>query len=69
MVREVKREIAEKPASCLYVIKEHNTKEHREKFFCKIKGSIYAIKSGRIFLITFMHSLRIDLLSAEQSLA
>ncbi len=64
MVKEVKDEGMDKPAPYLYVLKEHNSKEHKEKFFCKIKGSVCAINQGRLFLIVFMHSLRIDLLSA-----
>ena len=67
MVKEVKNEKIEKPAPYLYVLKEHNSKEQKERFFCKIKGSICAINQGRLFLIVFMHSLRIDLLSAPQS--
>lgn len=69
MVKEVKEGVIDKPAPYLYVVKEHNTKEHREKFFCKIKGSVCALNQGRVFLIVFMHSLRIDLLSAPQSVS
>ena len=67
--RQVKEGVIDKPAPYLYVVKEHNTKEHREKFFCKIKGSVCALNQGRVFLIVFMHSLRIDLLSAPQSVS
>ena len=66
MVKEVKSEGIDKPAPYLYVLKEHNSKEHKEKFFCKIKGSVCAVNQGRLFLIVFMHSLRIDLLSTPQ---
>ena len=55
-----------KPAPYLYVLKNHNTKEQREKFFCKIKGSICAVNEGRLFLIVFMHSLKIDLVAKPQ---
>lgn len=67
MVKEVESGNIDKPAPYLYVIKEHNSKEHKEKFFCKIKGSVCAINQGRLFLIVFMHSLRIDLLTAPQN--
>ena len=67
MVREVKNEGMDKPAPYLYVLKEHNSREHKEKFFCKIKGSVCAVNQGRLFLIVFMHSLRIDLLSTPQN--
>ena len=69
MVKEVKSENIDKPAPYLYVLKEHNSKEHKEKFFCKIKGSVCAVNQGRLFLIVFMHSLRIDLLAAPQNVA
>ncbi len=69
MVKEVKNDKIERPAPYLYILKEHNSKEQRERFFCKIKGSICAVNQGRLFLIVFMHSLRIDLLAAPQNVA
>jgi len=64
MLKEISDEHnIEKPLPYLYVLKEHNTKEHKEKFFCKIKGSLCAINKGKLFLIVFMHSLRIDLVA------
>ena len=50
----------------LYVLKEHNNKEQKEKFFCRIKGSIYAIIGGELFLILFMHSLKISMTAMPQ---
>ncbi|MCX5695332.1 MAG: hypothetical protein NTW18_01515 [Candidatus Omnitrophica bacterium] len=68
MIKEIKDENnIEKPLPYLYILKEHNTKEQKEKFFCKIKGSVCAISNGKLFLIVFMHSLKIDLIArAEQ---
>ncbi|MDD2680229.1 MAG: hypothetical protein PHO03_05490 [Candidatus Omnitrophica bacterium] len=67
MVKEVKDgQNIEKPAPYLYVLKSHNTKEQREKFFCKIKGSLCAVHKGRLFLVIFMHSLKIDLVAKPQ---
>ena len=43
MVKEVKSQELEKPLPYLYVEKIRNTKEQKQKFFCKIKGSVYAI--------------------------
>ena len=64
MLKEVKDERhIEKPLPYMYVLKEHNTKEHKEKFFCKIKGSLCAINKGKLFMVIFMHSLRIDLVA------
>lgn len=61
IVKEIKDTKVERPQPYLYVLKEHNTREQKEKFFCRIKGSIYAVNKGRLFLIVFMHSLKICL--------
>jgi len=67
MIKEVQSgQNIEKPAPYLYVLKNHNTKEQREKFFCKIKGSICAQSKGKLFLVIFMHSLKIDLVAKPQ---
>lgn len=59
----VKDNKIERPLPYLYVLKEHNNKEQKEKFFCKIKGSVYATSNSRLFLILFMHSLKISLIA------
>jgi len=69
MVKEVKGQSINKPAPYLYVLKEHNSKEHKQRFFCKVKGSICAVNGGRLFLIVFMHTLKIDLVSVPQNVA
>lgn len=61
IVKEIKANQVSKPSSYLYVLRKRNTKEQEEKFFCRIKGSVYAIIDGRLFLILFMHSLKINL--------
>lgn len=63
IVKEVKGDEIQHPLPYLYVLKEHNSREQREKFFCRIKGSIYAVNRGRRFLILFMHSLKITLVT------
>jgi len=63
IVKEIKDKSLGQPLPYLYVLKEHNTREQKEKFFCRIKGSIYAINNGRLFLILFTHSLKINLMS------
>lgn len=65
IVREINDYQLQKPSPYLYVLKEHNTREQREKFFCKIKGSVCAVSNGRMFLILFMHTLRINLTSTS----
>jgi len=66
IVKEVKSKEAERPLPSLFIIKERNTKEHRESFSCRIKGSMYVVNNGRIFLILFMHSLKISLVAVPQ---
>lgn len=64
MVKEINNEQEPvRPLPHLYVCKERNNKEQKEKFFCKIKGSIYAVNNDRLFLILFMHSLKISLIA------
>ena len=63
VVKEIKDNQIQRPIPYLYVLKERNHREQREKFFCRIKGSIYAISNGRLFLILFMHSLKINLIA------
>ncbi len=50
-----------KPQPYLYVLKERNTKEKRQHFFCKIKGSVLAENKGNLFQILFVHTLNVDL--------
>lgn len=61
ILKEVEGKAGRKPDPYLYVLKEHNTKEQCEKFFCKIKGNVYVVNKGRLFLALFMHSLKIRL--------
>lgn len=66
VVKEIQDNKIGRPLPYIYVLKEHNTREHKEKFFCRIKGSIYAVNNGRIYLILFMHSLKINLTAIPQ---
>ncbi|MCX7927953.1 MAG: hypothetical protein N2606_07485 [Candidatus Omnitrophica bacterium] len=59
IVKEVTDKQIEKQPPILAVLKERNTKEKIEKFFCRMKGSVYAVSNGRVYLITFMHTLKI----------
>jgi len=68
LVKEIKDNQIEKPLPYLYVLNERNNREQKEKFFCRIKGSLYAISDGRLFLILFMHSLKIILVATPQDL-
>lgn len=67
MVKEVIGPDIQRPEPFLYVLKEQNTKEQKQRFFCKVKGSICAVNRGRLFLIVFMHTLKIDLAAIPES--
>ncbi|MFH1640850.1 MAG: hypothetical protein ABIA66_02670 [Candidatus Omnitrophota bacterium] len=60
IVKQVQNTSNERPLPYLYVLKKRDNQEHREKFFCRIKGSVYAVTNGKLFLILFMHSLKIN---------
>ena len=68
IVKEIQDKQIEKPLPYLYILKERNRREQKEKFFCRIKGSIYAVSNGRLFLILFMHSLKINLVAIPEDL-
>ncbi len=68
IVREVKDAQAEKPAPYLHIVREKNSLEQREQFFCRLKGSIIAVSNERLFLITFVHSLKICLSAIPQGM-
>lgn len=60
IVKEVKEKQEARPLPSLYILKERNTREQREKFSCRIKNSLYAVNKDKVYLILFMHSLKID---------
>jgi len=69
MVKEVTEENFTKPQPYLYARKEQDTKQKRQKFFCKVKGSVCALHNEKLFLVTFMHSLKIELTAIPQNVS
>jgi len=61
IIREIKAAEVEKPLPYLYVWKERNSKQKREHFFCKIKGSVFAENKNKLLLIQFLHTLSVEL--------
>jgi hypothetical protein len=57
----------QKPEPYLYVLKETNTKDCRQKFFCRMKGSIFAVAGEKIYLVMYMHSLKISLTNLHKN--
>ncbi|MCK9432928.1 MAG: hypothetical protein PHQ84_05270 [Candidatus Omnitrophica bacterium] len=66
IIKPIQKEEVVKPQPYLYLLKERNTKERREHFFCKIKGSVLAVDRGNLFLILFVHTLNINLSTSEK---
>lgn len=66
IIKEIRENELAKPKPYMYVLKEHNSTQQKEKFFCRIKGSICAVHEGRLFLLLFMHSLKISLTPTPQ---
>lgn len=61
MVEEVCSQRLQRAESQVYVIKERNTKDKTEGFFCRVKGRMYINNDERLFLLYFSHSLKIKL--------
>ncbi|HOW42916.1 MAG TPA: hypothetical protein P5110_06065 [Candidatus Omnitrophota bacterium] len=68
VVREVPSKPKETTAPSLHILKERNSLEKREHFFCKMRGSVYAVYQNRIYLINFMHTLKINLTALPEGL-
>lgn len=61
IAKEVYAERIQNSPSEVRIVKERNTRERRESFFCKVKGQVYISNNDRLFLICFLHSLKIEL--------
>lgn len=61
IVRPIKNSDEIKTRPYLYILKERNTKQKREHFFCKMKGSIIALNQGKLMHISFLHTLNVQL--------
>lgn len=68
IVREASDKRIAKPMPYLYIRKERQETKHIEKFFCRIKGSMYALKDKKPLLILFMHSLKITFITTPPKL-
>jgi len=67
ILKEIKDKNVKKPVSEIYALKEQNHKEQKERFICRLKGSIIVENKGRNFLVLYMHSLKINLTSVQQA--
>ncbi|MDD2751619.1 MAG: hypothetical protein PHN59_00610 [Candidatus Omnitrophica bacterium] len=62
-IKEISNQPDKQSQPALYIIKEHNRKAKRERFFCKIKGNICTSNQGKLYEISYLHSLNITLVS------
>jgi hypothetical protein len=69
IVKEINDERLFQLPPYVYILKEHNNKEQKERFFCRIKGYMYLRVDERKFVIFFMRSLKITLSVKPQGLA
>jgi len=58
---EIKGDVRQKPVSQIYVRRNCNHTQKQKSLFCRIKGSLFAESNGRLFLILFGHSFKVDL--------
>lgn len=65
ILKEIKDKNIKKPVSEVYALKEQNHIGQRERFICRLKGSIVLENNGRYFLVLYMHSLKINLTSMQ----
>lgn len=49
------------PRPMLYVFKRRDTRLNIEAFYCRIKGQMYFTAKDKIYLVSFINSLRIQL--------
>lgn len=66
MLKQVENADMEKQQPYFYVLKERNTKQKREHFFCKIKGSLVAKNKGKLLHILFVHTLSVELTASAK---
>ena len=60
-VLEVAKAEAFLPTPALYVVKKRDTEFNTEAFYCQIKGKMYLTTENKLYLVSFIHSLRIRL--------
>ena len=61
LVKEVGSDMVKEPLKDIYIHKERNSSELKGSFLCRVKGSLYVVFKEKLFLILYVHSLKIDL--------
>jgi hypothetical protein len=68
IVRELEKQPINQKQPYLSILKTQDTKNKKQHFFCKLKGSVCASFNNKIYLIEFMHSLMINLTALPEGL-
>jgi hypothetical protein len=66
VVREVQEFNPQHSDPRVFIFKERNSREQKERFYCKIKGDLRTINNGKLFLVQYIHSLKINLTALPQ---
>lgn len=69
LVKEMRDQETQQPAPYLSVLKERDNRRQTEKFFCRIKGSVLAKNKEKLYLILFVHSLKINFAALKKNSA
>lgn len=51
----------------LFIIKEKKSNQRKESFFVKMKGGMYTNQGNKLFVVNFLHSLKIELYPTHQT--
>ena len=68
IVKDVK-DTSLRPQPAVHVLKERDTRRQVERFTCRVKNSVYATYKGRLYLVSFVHSLKITLSAIHEGVA
>lgn len=69
IIKEIKGAPGETPLPYVYVLKERNHQAQKERFFCRMKGSMYLVNREKVYSVAYLHSLKISLTAIPQDLA
>lgn len=48
-------------APTFYILKIHDSKNHKERFLFKVKGNFFVVNNSQVRIVYFCHSFKIDL--------
>lgn len=66
IIKELNDEVEKEAKPYIYVVKRRDNRLKKERFFCKIKGSVRMVNKGAHYMIIYMHCLKIDLAEIKE---